>query len=581
MNRRAFFVLIFLTFLIFGIMFRLAWIQIFATRAFSYKKVDLVTRAVEQRREKIVLDTGRGNIYDRNGTPLLGKEVTGLAIFPTAHAQLKKAGKMEKLQAILGVSKDTLVDQLNKMVHADFWRDEKGKVLPLDKEKIKKVNELNIVGVMALPVVERYEKDQIARQALGYIGYKEDTEKNAEKVGISGLEESFQPFLKSIGETSVSFFVDGRGNPLYGLNVKKQEQQDAFYPLSLKTTLDLSMQKIMEDAFNASGIKEGAGVILDISTRNVLAMVSRPDFTPENEETRKNPLLFQQGLENHALQRMTPGSVFKIVVAAAAIEEGIVKPGDHFHCKGEYGKYGFTCWKKEGHGDLTFAEAFAQSCNITFAEVAKKVGPKKIFEYAQRLGVSETLGWEKDSFQKLGAFRQFSREQKGQIFTLQSQQEDEGVLIQTAIGQRDVQITPLSAAAMAAMIAGDGKGQEVRVVDSIQYKNGSNFYTFEDHEISQANLKPETLKVLRQFMEGVVERGTAESLKNLPWKIAGKTGTAQTGESKYNLWFVGYAPSEKPRYAIAVVGQNLSDSNSKPILKVTGDIIQGLNKMVK
>jgi cell division protein FtsI/penicillin-binding protein 2 len=202
-------------------------------------------------------------------------------------------------------------------------------------------------------------------------------------------------------------------------------------------------------------------------------------------------------------------------------------------------------------------------------------------EYAQRLGVSETLGWEKDSFQKLGAFRQFSREQKGQIFTLQSQQEDEGVLIQTAIGQRDVQITPLSAAAMAAMIAGDGKGQEVRVVDSIQYKNGSNFYTFEDHEISQANLKTETLKVLRQFMEGVVERGTAESLKNLPWKIAGKTGTAQTGESKYNLWFVGYAPSEKPRYAIAVVGQNLSDSNSKPILKVTGDIIQGLNKMVK
>ncbi|HBI03251.1 MAG TPA: penicillin-binding protein, partial [Paenibacillaceae bacterium] len=354
MNRRAFFVLIFLTLLIFGIMFRLAWIQIFTTRTFSYKKVDLISRAVEQRREKIILDTGRGTIYDRNGTPLLGKEVTGLAIFPTAHAQLKKAGEIEKLTDILGVSKEALNEKLKKMKHADFWRDEKGKILPLDDAKIKKVTELNIVGLMALPVVERYEQDQIARQVIGYIGYKENTEKTTEKVGIAGLEESFQPFLNSIGEKSVSFFVDGRGGPLYGLNVKKQEQQDAFYPLSIKTTLDASMQKIAEDAFNASGIQEGAGVILDVSTRKVLAMVSRPEFTPENEETRKDALLLQKGLENHALNRMTPGSVFKIVVAAAALEEGIVKPQDHFLCKGKYGKYGFTCWKEGGHGDLTF-----------------------------------------------------------------------------------------------------------------------------------------------------------------------------------------------------------------------------------
>lgn len=581
MNRRAFFVLIFLTFLIFGIIFRLAWIQIFATRAFSYKKVDLVTKAVEQRREKIVLDTGRGTMYDRNGISLLGKEVTGLAIFPTAHAQLKKAGKLEKLVEILDVPKETLNEQLNKMKHADFWRDEQGKIVPLDDTKIKKVNELNVIGLMALPVVERYEKEQVARQVIGYIGYKENAEKITEKVGIAGLEESFQPFLNSIGEKSVSFFVDGRGRPLYGLNVKKQEQQDNFYPLSIKTTLDASIQKVAEDAFNASGIQEGAGVILDVNTREVLAMVSRPAFTPENEEMRRNPQLFQKGLENRGLTRMTPGSVFKIVVAAAALEEGIVKPGDHFHCEEHYGKYGFTCWKEGGHGDITFAEAFAQSCNITFAEVAKKVGAKKIIEYAGRLGLTETIGWKKDPFQKLGAFYHFSREQKGQIFTSQSQQNDEGVLIQTAIGQRDVQITPLTAAAMVAMIAGDGKAREVRVVDSIQYKNGTNFYTFEDHEMPATALKPQTLKVLRQLMGGVVENGTAQSLSSLPWKVAGKTGTAQIGNEKYNLWFAGYAPAEKPRYAIAVVAQNLSNSNSKPVLKVTGDIIQGLNKMVK
>jgi len=580
-NRRTFFVLIILTILIFGIILRLAWIQIFATKAFSYKKVDLVTRAVEQRREKIILDTGRGNIYDRNGIPLLGKEVVGLAIFPTAHRELKKEGKMEQLQTILGVSREKLNQQLEKMKHADFWRDEKGKVFPLDDEKIKKINELNIIGLMALPVVERYNQDQIARQVIGYIGYRENSTNSREKVGIAGLEETFQPFLSSIGEKSVSFYVDGRGRPLYGLNIKKQEKEDPFYPLSIKTTLDVSVQKIVEDAFNKQGIQEGAGVVLDVSTGEVLAMVSRPEFTPEKEETRQNPLLFQKGLENRALIRMTPGSIFKIVVAAAALEEGIVKAEDTFHCEEHYGKYGFTCWKEGGHGKLTFEEAFAQSCNIAFAEVAKKVGAKKIVEYAKKLGVSETVGWQTDSLQKLGAFRQFSREQKGQIFTSHSPQDDEGVLIQTAIGQRDVQITPLSAASMAAMIAGNGKAREVRVVDSILYKNGTDFYTFADHEIAEAGLKPQTVKVLSKFMRGVVEDGTAQLLRDLPMKVAGKTGTAQIGEGKYNLWFTGFAPVEKPRYAFAIVAQYVPSSNSQPVLKTVADMIEGLNKMKK
>ena len=308
-------------------------------------------------------------------------------------------------------------------------------------------------------------------------------------------------------------------------------------------------------------------------------MVSRPAFTPEDPTMQKNQDLFQSALKNRALDRLTPGSVFKIVVAAAALEEGIVKPTDHFYCSGSYGKYGFTCWKKEGHGDITFEEAFADSCNITFAQIAKKVGPEKIKEYAARLGLTQALGWRKDPFYDLAHFTQLSHEQTGQVFASGTPENDEGILIQTGIGQRDVQITPLAAAAMVATIAGNGKRQEVRAVDAIHYQNGSPFYTFEEHPIESQGLKPETLKWLRKFMDDVVDLGTGQKLKGLPWKVAGKTGTAQVETNKgvkYNLWFVGYTPRENPRYAVAIVAQNQLDSNNSPALKVMGSLIPGL-----
>lgn len=574
-NRRAFLVLLFLSTLISGILFRLAWIQIFTTRAFSWKGVDLVAQSVEQRREKLVLSTGRGMINDRNGNPLTGKEVTGLAIFPAVHLWVKNEDKMQKLSATLGLSKEKTIEVLKGVKHADFWRDEKDKIIPLNDGQIKGIADLSLPGLTALKVTERYGQDQVARQVIGYTGYKGTTD----RVGIAGLEESFQPFLKGVGEKSVSYFVDGKGRPMYGLNIRQQDPTNSFYPLSLTTTLDYSMQKMAEDAFSSAGIKEGAGVILDVKTRKVLAMVSRPAFTPENTETQRNNELFQDGLENRAITRMTPGSVFKIVVAAAALEEGIVKPGDHFYCSGNYGKYGFTCWKKDGHGDITFEQAFADSCNITFAEIAKKVGPEKIKEYAARLGLTEALSWEKDPFYEVKGFKQLPHEEAGQVFAPGSQENDEGVLIQTGIGQRDVQITPLEAASMAAVIAGDGQGQEIRIVDSILYQNGSPFYTFEDRPLATKGLKPETINWLRKFMGDVVEQGTGQKLKNLPLPVAGKTGTAQIARkdgTKYNLWFVGFMPRENPRYAMAIVAQNQSDSGNSPALKVMETLDRGI-----
>ncbi|AMA72193.1 hypothetical protein ACH33_04540 [Aneurinibacillus sp. XH2] len=585
-KRRMFIVLLLFTFLYTGIITRLAWIQVIATRSFSVHNVDLVERAVAQRREKIVLNTGRGMIYDRKGNPLTGDEQIGLAIFPLVRYSLGDSGKVGKLGQILGITKEEAGMLLSSVKHAGFWQDKDGNIISLREDQARQIRELNLSGVVPLPVTTRYPKNWLARHVIGYIGqnpkliqekYQEDVEagvlKPTSKVGIAGLERTFQPFLMGVGETSVSYYVDGRGNPLNGLDVRLQKADNSFYPLTLVTTIDTTIQEQLEKAFDSSPVRKGAAVVLDVETKDVLAMVSRPNLDPSKANTASD------AWRNRAIKQAIPGSIFKIVVAAAALEEGVVKPDDHFTCKGNLGKYGFSCWKKEGHGDITFEQAFAQSCNIAFAEIVKKVGPEKLQQYAVKLGLNQQIGWEKLPFYKLGKFRQFDSEDRGQVFAHDIPVKDEGILIQTGIGQRDVQLTPMQAANMAAIIASGGKKQKVRVVQSVNYQNGTTFYRFEDRPLDGADISPATASTLRKFMEDVVDQGTATILKRLPWKVAGKSGTAQTivrDEPKNNHWFVGYVPREKPRYAIAVLVEEQPTTGMNQATKLFGSFITDL-----
>jgi cell division protein FtsI/penicillin-binding protein 2 len=585
-KRRMVIVLLLFTFLYTGIVARLAWIQVVDTRSFSPHRVDLVERSVAQRREKIVLNTGRGMVYDRKGVPLTGEEQTGLAIFPLVRYSLDENEKIEKLGQILGITKEEVRLLLSSVKRAGFWEDKKGNIVPLREDQARQIQELNIAGVVPLPITTRYPKDGVARHVIGYIGqnsklieqkYQEDVEagllRSTSKVGVAGLERSFQPFLAGVGEKSVSYFVDGRGNPLNGLDVRLKEAENSFYPLTLMTTIDAEIQRKVEEAFDASPVQKGAAVILDVETREVLAMVSRPDFDPSRPDPSSDTW------KNRAIKQATPGSIFKIVVAAAALEEGLVKPDDHFTCNGKLGKYGFSCWKEGGHGTLTFDQAFAQSCNIAFAEIAKKVGAEKLQRYAVNLGLNQQIGWEKMPFYKLGKFQQFDGEDKGQIFAHDIPKNDEGILIQTGIGQRDVQITPLQAANMAAVIASGGKKQKVRIVQSINYQNGTTFYRFEDRPLDGTDISPATAQTLQHFMEEVVDDGTATMLKKVPWSIAGKSGTAQTtvqGQRKNNHWFVGYTPREKPRYAIAVLAEEQPTTGVNQATKLFGSIVTSL-----
>jgi len=566
LKRRSFFVLLVLTLIWGGLLLRLWWIQLGFPHHFSKHGVDLVRNAVKQRQQSIVLHSGRGDILDRNGKPFTGNEEQALILFPLARGRVEKSPELKEIAQIAGVTEEEIVRAFAANKGPFFLRDAEGKIISLSEQQAERINQLAIPGVLALSVTERYRPDEVAKQVIGYVNrnpklvqslYQQELEQGKMTldsfVGASGLERSFDRFLQGEEPSTLSYYVDAMGNPLRGLDIRHTQNQNQFYPLSLVTTLDRTMQERLEKTADDQNLNEGSIVVLDVKTGDVLAMVSRPHF----DQTRVK--LDESGWQNHAVKQLPPGSVFKTVIAAAALQEGIVSPTERFHCDGEYGKYGFSCWKEGGHGRITMEEAFAQSCNIAFAEIAKRLGGDKVETYAHRLGLGVPVGHVTPLLYKLQNFRQIEGEEKGTVFADGSSRHDEGVLIQTAIGQRDVRMTPLQAANMMATILRGGQPGQVRLVSDITYRNGMTFHHFSSQQLEQEGIDKVTARKLQRLLGKVVEDGTGTSLQAAAWRVAGKSGTAQVmieGEARNHQWFVGYAPADKPRYAIAVVAEN-------------------------
>lgn len=579
-------ILLLLTILFGGLLLRLWWIQLGFTHHFSDHNIDLVKNAVKQRQQTIILHNGRGDITDRNGIPLTGKNQTGLIIFPLARGSMEGTASVAKLAAIINQPEELILRTIRAGKAPLILRDNKDEIINLSERQAKEINQLQIPGVLALSVTERYKRDGIASQLIGYVSQNPEMIKEKYEtelitgqmtlestIGASGLERSFDRFLQGNEPSSLSYYVDGKGHPLRGLQIRHKANDNVFYPLTVVTTIDQSIQREMERIADDMRMREGSIVVLDAQSSDVIALVSRPHYDPTHVDVQSG------SWRNHAYVQLPPGSVFKTVVAAAALGEGVVKPNDTFLCEGEYGKYGFSCWNKEGHGQITMQEAFAVSCNIAFAEIAKKVGGTTIEEYAKRLGVAVPVGWTTEHLYKLENFKQLDGEEHGRVFAPNSSQTDEGILIQTAIGQRDVRMTPLQAANMMATIARGGQPRQVRLVSEITYRNGITFHHFSEHALEVEGIDKLTAKKLQRFMGDVVQEGTGEALQGLPWKVAGKSGTAQTvstGQNVNHQWFSGFAPADQPKYAIAVVMENVPARSSHKATQVFKRVVDSL-----
>ena len=558
---------------------RLMQIQLFETQSFSKHEVNLLEESVAQRSQEIVIDSGRGGFLDKEGNSLTHQTIPVLILFPF----LKNTDwDAEKIANIINVSPQTFINTIDKAKEPFAYGTPKP--MTLTKRQMEEINALQIPGVFAVEKKIALDYNP-AEHLVGITGqnervlesrYPEKKLSPKTSIGLTGLERSFDEFILPEGEAKLVFHVDASGGPLFGINVKYVEPANPFYPINIRTTIDSNLQEIAQEILDKHAVKKGGLVLLDIKTNSVLSMVSRPKIN------QKDPFNDHSGnIENVMLNEQITGSVFKTVVAAAAIENGLDDQGRLFDCSV---KINGERDAAHDYGSLNFSDSFARSCNNTFATLAKElqaIDTNMLEDYANQLSFTGLSGWHGDIYH-YDNFKQVPEEDKGRIFLSDEARKDRNFIGLTGIGQHEVRATPLSVANMMATIARGGKKEMVRLASAIEYKNGSSLLTFKEKKLEGRTISASTATKLQKLLREVVthEEGTGKWYQGLPYEVAGKSGTGETGkfyhdQQLYNKWFAGFFPYQNPKYALVVVNLDVTE-NEGAISPIYADLVQSI-----
>lgn len=519
-NRSLFFMFFLAMVLLLG---RVAYIQLISHE-------ELKSAAVSQYEVMIEgLDT-RGRILDRNYMPLTG----GTNQY---YYFIKRENCDENLMA-------SLKDIDGKEVGSEdspyrVFRTEK-----FDEEENEKLK--TEYGAYVFRSGTRYADDQIACHLIGYLNQDQ-------KTGVSGLELLYQEELAAGGE-KLSLWADAGGTLIEGQTPKVLdiENDSKFEGNSLVTTIDRRLQYVAESALETAS-KDGAIIVMDAESGEILTMASAPTFNPNNIES----YLTSGGdcLINKATQgAYPPGSVFKIVTAAAALENGI-SPQKEFECEGHttVGGVELNCEgaKDGGHGVVNMKQAMAVSCNCYFARLGEEIGVEKIIEQATKMGLGKKT------------MDDYPEESEGNI--PEAADVSEADTSNVSIGQGTILVTPLQIAQMTAVIAGGGKYVSPTVV-------------FEGDRTETVAISEKNAMLIEDMLAEVMLTGTGSS--DWDCQVWGKTGTAETGRAEENsncCWLTGYCKFDETKYVITVMIED-GKSAAADALPVFEDIVEYLNK---
>lgn len=511
---------------------RLFYLQVWRSEALS-------RRAVQQRFLTVSLPGGRGDIQDCHGRSLLdSRRRPALLAFP-AHYRGRENEIIEALSPLQGIEK------IAAPPHGvlPFWVG-----TGLSEQQIRQAS--SFPGLIAADREERYGPGVLAVHVVGYMNESEGT-------GAGGIEFALDRTLAPGLQKVIGAVVDGRVRLIPGLGYRQREPQIS--PKNVLLSLDRELQREVERIMEQH-IRSGAVVVLDPSSGDILAMASRPTFQPSALASYLDRN--DEALLNHALCAYQPGSVFKTVVAAAALEEGLAGLFQTFHCPGGItvdGHY-FPCANLHRQERITFVEAFACSCNSVFIELALELGPEKLAAYARRFGVGKECGLPLE-------------EQSGR-FPRPEELLEPPAQANTALGQGQVMVTPLQAATMMAALANGGRRVHPRLVLALTDGFGHETARFW-RQRGEKLLRPETVSKLKYLLHEVVVRGTAQAAATSEAPAAAKTGTAESGRYRggnklLNHWIAGFYPLEGPRAAVAVFADELREGT---VQQVFGKII--------
>lgn len=512
--------------------------------------------AVIRSRSISLKDIPRGDILDRNGLPLTGQH-TVWAVYCLPHL-IEDPGKAAiNLGRLLDVDSDRVKQKITQARRrGEFF------VLikcPVDKIEREKLAGENMPGVFCAPVKLRYQDNGFCIHLLGHVtprgalarknrASNRQAYSPEEWMGVSGIEKRYEEVLKTneSAEDLVAV-LDARGQVIPGLFCKVRRDEQAGGGRSVILTIDRRVQQAVEQVMDYR-VKKGAVVVVDIHSREILAMASRPVYDPYRageflQDGTHSPFL------NRAFGLYHPGSLFKLVVACVALEEGLVSPQDKFTCDGKYvfnKQVAIACWREEGHGRISMKEAVAQSCNSAFIQIGAKVGRDRLLRYADKIRLlnNEIVGYP-------------GVEGRGYIEI----EPAAPAMGNASIGQQGVVLTPVQIASLMCTIADDGRWTLPSLVRGIRGVNGQWECTFTPPPKEQV-ISRSTAAKLQEMLRLAVEEGTGQRARLDETSCAGKTASSQTGRfhpdgsEVLNTWFAGYFPADKPRWAIVVLAED-------------------------
>ncbi len=489
----------------------------------------LAAQSDKQYLRTVEITSGRGNIYDRNRNQL-ATNIRVESVYADPKSIVEKTATARILARVLELNPQAVLKKLKSNRHF-VWIKRKSEL-----NAVEKLKQLDLVGVGFIAETKRYyPKRKLAASTLGFVGL--------DNQGLAGIEHFHDAVLKGRARRTV-LEKDARGRFLWTTaNAQELNQGKQDVVLALDEVIQFIAERELNRQVKEYRAKSGLAIVMDPFTGAVYALASAPEFNPNNYAAYP-PHIWRNDAVASAYE---PGSIFKPIVAAASLEEGLTGPDDIFFCEnGSYqiGKSRIGEASNHRFGWLTLRNIIAKSSNIGAIKIAQRVGNRRFYDYIRKFGFGGRLGVD------------LPGEASG---TLRSIRQWSGLSLASMSFGHEISVTPIQMVSAIAAIANGGVLIRPRLTQAI-LKNGVLDRTFEPEGI-QTVLSEETSRQMINILKSVVKTGTGAKAAIPGFEVAGKTGTAQKidpktqtySKTKYIASFVGFVPADAPRLVILVM----------------------------
>lgn len=509
------------------VLFLMVVVKVIYIQVFSYAKLNTLEDDLISRELPIVAE--RGRILDRNGVVLANNITTSsLMIIPSQVEDSKKTAEI--ISNILNVSYEDIYNHITKKVSIERIHPEGRN---LSSSVSDKIASYKLPGVYLIKESKRYYPyGNMLSHVLGFVG--------SDNQGLSGIELLYDSYLTGTNGY-IKYYSDAKGNRLNIPEVYEKSTSGMDISLTIDYEIQKSIERELNNAVSMFNPDGAWAIAMDPNTGEILGMASKPDYNPNNYQDYSEDVINR----NLAIWKTyEPGSTFKIITTAAAVEEGVVNlEKDTFYDPGNVKVSGATirCWKAGGHGHQTYLEVFQNSCNPGFVSLGFKLGKEKLFSYIDLFGFGEKTGID------------LNGEATGILFNLENVHDLE--LATTAFGQ-GVSVTALQQVDAVSSIVNGGYLLTPYILKSITDPNTSSTYFTNKTNIERKTISTNTSKILRMALEMVVAKGGGKLTYIDGYRVGGKTGTAQKVENgryldnNYIMSFMAVLPSNDPKVVL-------------------------------